>query len=225
MIKIIKFLGWFCIAVQILFVFAPALSKQEKDCKSNGLPPMIALELLKNKEEAQKINECLGATGRDAMKTNLDIDTFGFVPFYVILGLFLCYLLFRRDGNLPKGLAVAGAILLIITALCDVFGENPYIKEVLDGNYEQLSALYFWSIAKWAAGFVFIAVVSTLFWRGKHLMSGTFSLALLASITGLYGIFSNHVFISVAFTLTVLCFFCIGISFVGDAGYFWKEKK
>jgi FtsH-binding integral membrane protein len=225
MIKIIKFLGWFCIFVQILFIFGPAFSKQKKDCKSNGLPEMIALELLQSKDDAQKINECLGAAGRDDMKKNLDIDSYGFVPFYLILGLFLCYLLFSRDGNPWKALAVAGAILLIITAFCDVFGENPYLKEVLDGNYERLDALHFWSIAKWAAGFVFIAVISTLFWRGRHIMSGTFALALLAAATGLYGIFFNHIFISVAFGLTVLCFFAIGICFAGDADYFWKDKK
>jgi hypothetical protein len=224
-----KFLFWFGVTLQVLFVLIVGLfvwQRVTQEPKREPWPggfsqPGTALELPRSVADVHDTLQSLGTDGIRKQHQALTVDSFGIIPTYWILFSLMGWILMQR--RIP-GATLAGACLIVLISAAAAFDyrENIGIARILnsypnDPTREIVDATRKASLVKGILIFATIGVTSLLFLRrpGWIMTIGAY-LVFVAGI-GLVGALYCNSAIELAFGLTTLGLFLSGITFCTNA--------
>lgn len=162
--------------------------------------PMVALELVENEEEVERVMDELG---EQKIRSNLNAD-YVFIGIYTLALLRLGFWLFRRDMPRARPLGLLLGLCTLGAASFDVV-ENARTSAMLDDTSRTvIDGVRHAALAKWALFFAATGVLAAVFLprKGWGLVAGGFCLAI--SVLGALGLVWQRSLIEYAFILVGL---------------------
>jgi hypothetical protein len=150
---------------------------------SGRTPSIVALELAGDASRAGAILDCWTATQRQRIRDGVDTDTWFIVAYVATLAFWCLYgtrRLYRPALRRVGWIALAGAFA---TGALDLFGENPGLRAMLDGDRgaavrTTTAALPKFVLVVLVAGYALLALVAALTrlvqWVGGPVLQATF---------------------------------------------------
>jgi hypothetical protein len=142
------------VAVGLLLTVATlvvgGLAGEVPSCATGSI---VELEVARTESRAVELIGRCDEAGLDVLRDGLRIDTFGFVPLYVLATSFWCLVAGRRlswSSPLLRGVVLAAVPAIDLAAVLDLV-ENHHLGRVVDagGASDATGAAFAASVAKW----------------------------------------------------------------------------
>lgn len=191
--------------------------------------PMLALELVRSKEEVEMVlgsdTDESNTRMRDLMREDLKVDSFAFIPIYWLVIMAMSWLLVRRPSEWSTWMAIAAATCITGAAIFD-YVENSRMSALLDASIANTQtamalAISRASLVKWGLIFIVMPLLSALFWRRNWI--GLIALVyVMSAVVGFAG-FIHRPAIEWSFNLMGIATILAAVLFAGFPEKFLKD--
>jgi patatin-related protein len=190
--------GWFAAAKWLLRVLAPlmgiavfVMALLDALSSSNNLPAgfrlrVIALELAQNVEQLKQVVASYGSEVQ--IQAGLALDSWLFIPLYLLLFVALAFLLARSDTPRGKWLGVLLAACAVGAALADLL-ENAFIgAAVATSDPQMVASMHVAALTKWWLFVALMALLALVFFARRKRAGFLSALYLLIAAIGALGL-------------------------------------